>query len=113
MNLNLNLNLKNIQLVARCGSVISILTCRQMQGATANSGNSAKSVLQAATVQHAGFDPLQQSDHGTVELPNLASVCSGLWAVGSAQDLQHTLTSMPQAPQPASYTLTLLLHDMY
>lgn len=57
-----------------------------------------QAVLHAATVQHAGFDPLQQSDHGTVELPHLASVCSGLWAVGSAQDLQHTLTSMPQAP---------------
>ena len=47
-------------------------------GATANSDNSGNSVLQAATIQHAGFNPLQRSDHGTVEFPKLASACSGL-----------------------------------
>lgn len=78
-----------------------------------------QAVLQAGTVHHASFDPLQRSDHGRAGFANLANIlqlacADDDWSpMGSAQDLLHTLTSMPHAPQPASHALTSLVHDMY
>ncbi len=67
------MNPQQTQLVGRCGNSITILTCRQMQGATANSGSNADS---KSTICELWSTPTIWSWQSWIA--NLAIVCSGL-----------------------------------